>query len=174
MRFEPTPLAGAFLIRLQEIQDERGYFARSFCRREFLAQGLNPEVAQANISFNLKRGTLRGMHWQSPEEEIKLVRCGRGAIHDVIVDIRPASATFLKSYAVELREGDGLQLYIPGGFAHGFLTLADDTEVLYQMSEFYAPGSSRGARFDDPAFGIVWPFAPLVISDRDLGYAAFG
>jgi dTDP-4-dehydrorhamnose 3,5-epimerase len=171
MIFTETPLAGAFLIDLEPVADERGFFARSFCRREFTAHGLNPNLAQCNISLNRRRGTLRGMHWQAaPHQEAKLVRCTRGAIHDVIIDLRPGSPTVAQHISARLTAADRRMLYVPEGFAHGFLTLEDDTEVFYQMSEFYAPESARGLRYDDPAFAIRWPIEILVVSDRDRSY----
>jgi dTDP-4-dehydrorhamnose 3,5-epimerase len=169
--FTETPLGGAFLIDLEPVADERGFFARSFCHREFTAHGLNPGLAQCNISLNRRRGTLRGMHWQAaPHQEAKLVRCTRGAIHDVIIDLRPGSPTFAAHIAATLTAADRRMLYVPEGFAHGFVTLEDDTEVFYQMSEFYAPECSHGVRYDDPAFAIRWPIEILVVSDRDRSY----
>lgn len=174
MKFAETPLAGAFVIDIEPIEDERGFFARTFCRREFEARGLNPDLAQCNISFNRRKGTLRGMHFQvKPREEAKVVWCAAGAIHDVIIDLRPASPTFKRWHDVELKAGTWRMLYIPEGFAHGFQTLADDTVVYYQMSEFYDAGCARGVRWDDPAFGIRWPAPPSVISGRDRGYPGF-
>lgn len=174
MRFVEIPLRGAYVIELEPYADERGYFARSFCRDEFLAHGLNPDVAQCNISFNAKAWTLRGMHYQLPPHgEDKLVRCSRGAIHDVILDIRPGSPTCMRWFALELSAANGRMLYIPGGFAHGFMTLEDDSEVFYQMSRTHAPGSARGIRWDDPLFGVSWPRRPLVISDKDRAYPDF-
>ncbi len=171
MIFSPTGLPGAFLLELQKLQDERGFFARSFCVREFTAQGLEPRVSQCNISFNARRGTLRGLHYQeAPREEAKLIRCTAGAIHDVIVDLRPHSATYLKHFGARLDARNRRMLFVPAGFAHGFLTLEDDTEVFYQMSEFYAPESARGIRWDDPALGIDWPLRPTVLSERDGSY----
>ena len=171
MIFTETPLAGAFLIDPEPVADGRGFFARFFCRREFTAHGLNPELAQCNISLNRRRGTLRGMHWQAaPHQEAKLIRCTRGAIHDVIIDLRPGSPTYTAHIAATLTAADRRMLYVPEGFAHGFVTLEDDTEVFYQMSEFYAPESSRGVRYDDPRFAIRWPIDILVVSDRDRSY----
>ena len=172
--FRETALPGAFLIELERLEDERGFFARSYCEREFAAQGLWTQWPQCNISYNRERGTLRGMHYQAaPHEEVKLVRCTAGAIHDVIIDLRPESAAYKQHVGVELTAENRTMLYIPAGFAHGFLTLADDTEVFYQMGGFYAPGAARGVRWDDPAFGIDWPEAPRVISDRDRAYPDF-
>jgi dTDP-4-dehydrorhamnose 3,5-epimerase len=174
MLFKGTSLKGAFLIEPQRREDERGFFARSFCCREFEAHGLNPRVVQCNISYNAKKGTMRGMHFQVPPyEEAKLVRCTQGAIYDVIIDLRPGSSSYLKYYGVQLDFANRSMLYIPEGFAHGFITLEDDTEVFYQMSEFYAPDTARGFRWDDPLFGIKWPLVPTVISERDQAYPDF-
>lgn len=171
MIFEPCPLKDAFIIRLDPHQDERGFFARSFCQEEFRAHGLNPDIEQCNITYNARRGTLRGMHYQAtPHEEDRLVRCIRGAIHDVIIDIRPDSPTYRRWTAVELSGDNRLSLYVPKGFAHGFQTLTDNTEVFYQMSRPFVPGQGRGIRPDDPAFGIAWPVAEWIISERDRGY----
>ena len=168
----PTPLGGAFAVEIERIEDERGFFARSFCQEEFRARGLDPVVAQCNVSFNRQRGTLRGLHYQDkPHEEAKLVRCTRGAIWDVIVDLRENSATRYRWHAAELSAENCRALYVPRGFAHGFQTLADDSEVLYQMSEFHHPESSRGLRWDDPAFGIEWPLPDPIVSSRDRAYS---
>lgn len=175
MRFEKTPLDGAFIVELDLFEDERGFFARSFCRNEFQDRGLDPAVAQCNVSFNRKRGTLRGLHYQAmPHEEAKLVRCTRGAIWDVIVDVREDSATRYRWFSVELNAENHRGLYVPRGFAHGFQTLADDSEVFYQMSEFYHPEAARGLRWDDPRIGIDWPIGNPVISPRDLSYPLIG
>ena len=174
MLFHPTKLGDAYVIEIERHVDERGFFARAWCQQEFEARGLNPRLAQCNISYNSRRGTLRGMHYQlAPHAEAKLVRCTRGAIYDVIVDLRPASPTYLQHVGEALTSDDRRMLYVPGGFAHGFLTLADDTEVFYQMSEFYAPDAGRGARWDDPAFAISWPIPVSVISPRDAAYLDF-
>ena len=194
MFFTETKLKGACIIELDKLQDDRGFFARSYCFREFEAHGLNPKVVQCNVSFNAKKGTMRGMHYQvAPSEEAKLVRCVRGSIYDVIVDIRPDSATYRQWIALELSsprfhlpspisllpaDGSPLtahfrMLYVPEGFAHGFLTLEDNTEVFYQMSEFYTPECVRGFRWNDPTFGIEWPSDVQVISDRDRSYPDF-
>ncbi len=174
MTFEETPLGGAMLVGLQRLEDERGFFARSWCAHEFEEHGLRACVAQCNVSFNRERGTLRGMHFQAaPHEEAKLVRCTMGAVYDVIVDLRSESPTFRRWYGVELSAENRLALYIPEGMAHGFLTLTDDAEVFYQMAEYFHPESARGVRYDDPAFGIVWPEPVRVISDRDRGYPDF-
>ncbi len=171
MKFLPTPLAGSYLIELEQLDDERGFFARSFCQNEFKAHGLDPVVAQCNVSFNRKRGTLRGLHYQAePHAEAKLVRCTRGAIWDVIVDLRKGSQTARRWHAVELTEENRRALYVPAGFAHGFQTLADDTEVLYQMSEYYHPELARGVRWDDRTLAIRWPIKDAVISPRDQAF----
>jgi dTDP-4-dehydrorhamnose 3,5-epimerase len=171
--FTETPLKGAFILDLEEHRDERGFFARTFCRHEFASQGLNPDVAQCNTSFNLTAGTLRGMHFQRPpQSEAKLVRCIRGAIHDVIVDLRPDSTTYRQHFALELSAANRRALFVPDLFGHGFQTLADDTEVSYQMSQFYAPGSSAGFRYDDPMVDISWPLPVSVISPQDLAWPA--
>ena len=174
MIFQPTGLAGAYVIAIERLSDARGFFARSFCAREFEDHGLNPSLAQCNISYNRHAGTLRGMHFQAaPFEEAKLVRCTRGAIHDVIIDLRPDSPTFMQHVGVQLTPDARNMLYVPEGFAHGFLTLEDHTEVFYQMSEFYVPGAARGFRWDDPAFAIDWPASVSVISERDAAYPDF-
>ena len=176
MIFTETKLAGAFVVEPERFGDERGYFARSWSRREFGARGLSPELVECNVSFNARRGTLRGMHYQAePHEQAKLVRCTAGAIYDCIIDLRPGSPTFTRWVAVELTAENGLQLYVPGGFAHGFQTLADATEVFYQMSSAYAPESARGVRWDDPAFGVEWPaeVAGRIMNERDRTYPDF-
>ena len=168
MKFIETTLSGAYIIEPEPIEDERGFFARTFCRDEFLAYGLNPCVVQCNISFNKRKGTLRGMHYQEePHAEVKIVRCTRGAIADVIVDIRPDSPTFKKWTAVELTAENRTMLYVPEGFAPGLQTLCDDTEVFYQMSVCYNPQSARTLRWDDPAIGIIWPIAEKIMSHGD-------
>lgn len=174
MIFERTPIAGAFLVRLELKEDERGFFARTWCREEFVAHGLAGELAQCSVSFNHRRGTLRGLHYQAPPHaEDKLVRCTRGSIYDVIVDLRRRQPTFKRWWCAELSSDNRKMVYIPKGLAHGFLTLEDDCEVTYQMSTPYHPESARGARYDDPAFAVDWPFAPAVIGDRDLAFARF-
>jgi dTDP-4-dehydrorhamnose 3,5-epimerase len=171
LKFTQTPLSGAQVLELEPIEDERGLFARSFCQDEFRSRGLDPVVAQCNVSYNRRRGTLRGLHYQvAPHEEAKLVRCTRGAIWDVIVDLREQSKTRLHWFAAELTADNRHALYVPRGFAHGFQTLADDTEVFYQMSEFYHPECARGIRWDDPSIGIRWPLADAVVSERDRGF----
>ncbi len=176
MRFEETPLPDVWLIELEPIVDERGWFARSFDADELRARGMNPDVVQCNVSFNVRRGTLRGMHFQAdPHGEPKLVRCVRGAIFDVALDLRPAQPTYRRWHGVELSAENRLALYIPPGMAHGFQTLSDDCEVLYQMGHRYVPDAVRGVRFDDPAFGIEWPAAPggRTISQKDREYPDF-
>jgi len=174
MKFLETKLPGSFIIELERLEDERGFFARSWCRREAEVHGLRPDWMQCNISFNEKRGTLRGMHWQAaPCEEIKLVRCSRGTIYDVVIDLRRDSATFMQWIGVELSAENYRMLYVPKGFAHGFLTLEDRSEVFYQMSEFYVPERALGVRWDDPAFAIEWPIDATVITEKDRGYADF-
>ena len=168
MKFLKTALKGAYIIELEAAEDERGYFARTFCRREFAEQGLNYEVAQCSISYNARRGTLRGMHYQvEPHREAKLVHCVGGSLYDVIVDLRPESDTYCRWIGVELSPLKRRLLYVPEGFAHGFQTLEDNTTVYYQISEFYAPQSARGVRWDDPAFGIKWPLSNPIISEKD-------
>jgi dTDP-4-dehydrorhamnose 3,5-epimerase len=174
MIFTETKLKGAFVIEPENLEDERGFFARTWCQREFADHGLNPSIAQCSISFNHKRGTLRGMHYQvAPHEEAKVVCCTRGAIYDVIIDLRPDSPTFVQWLAVELSLENRQMLYIPESFAHGFQTLEDNTEIFYQISEFYAPEYARGIRWDDVAFGIQWPSADRTISVRDRTYPDF-
>lgn len=171
MKIVPTSLAGAFVIEVERHVDDRGWFGRTFCRRELEAHGLIGTVAQCNVSVSDRRGTLRGLHYQvAPHQEAKLVRCTRGAIHDVIVDLRVGSPTYLQSYAVELTADAYSALYVPAEFAHGFLTLGDDVEVLYQMSAEYEPTAGRGLRWDDPVLGIAWPASPVVVSDRDASF----
>jgi dTDP-4-dehydrorhamnose 3,5-epimerase len=176
MKFHETPLPGVWLIEPERIGDGRGWFARTFDRDEFQARGLNPDVAQCNASHNARRDTLRGMHYQvEPHGESKLVRCTRGAIFDVAVDLRRDSIGFRAWHGVELSAENGHALYIPAGLAHGFQTLVDDCEVIYQMGHGYVPDAARGVRFDDPAFGIAWP-APhgqRIVSERDAGYPGY-
>jgi len=175
MKFTETKLKGAFIIEIELIKDERGFFARTWCKKEFSEYGLNPNLAQCNISFNKKKGTIRGMHYQDdPYQEAKLVRCTRGSIFDVIIDIRPDSNTFQKWISVELTSTNQKMLYIPEGFAHGFQTLEDNTEVFYQMSEYYHPECARGIRWDDPKLGITWPDVEhRIISGNDLNLQTF-
>jgi len=175
LKFVELDLPGAYRIELEPHADERGAFARTFCAREFAARGLATELVQTSLSLNTRRGTLRGLHWQAaPHGEAKLVRCVRGRIHDVLVDMRSESPTFRRWVAVELTADRRDAVYVPEGIAHGFLTLDDDCEVHYAMSSFYAPEAARGARYDDPAFGIVWPAPVEVISERDLAWPPFG
>ena len=172
--FTETHLNGAFVIEAEKRADQRGFFARTYCEREFDSHGLNSRFVQCNTSFSNLKGTLRGMHFQiPPHEEAKLIRCIRGAIYDAIVDLRPDSGTFKQYFAAELSAENGKMLYVPPGFAHGFQTLEDNTEVFYQMSEFYSPEHSRGVRWNDPAFGIEWPVDQRIILDRDQSYADF-
>ncbi len=168
MEFHETELSGAYIIDLKKIEDERGFFARAWCQKEFEEHGLVPRVVQANNSFNTQAGTLRGMHYQvSPHEETKIVRCTRGALYDVIVDLRPDSSTFKHWIGVELTESNYKMLYVPASFAHGFITLTDNTEAIYFVSEFYTPGAEKGLRWDDAEFNIKWPRSVEVISDKD-------
>lgn len=172
--FQKTQLPGVFEIHLQPMPDERGLFARTWCRNEFEANGLNPGLAQCSLSYNTRKFTLRGLHYQAtPYAEAKLVRCTRGAIFDVVVDLRPESTAFKNWIAVVLTAANRHMVYVPERCAHGFLTLDDETEVFYQMSEFYHPEAAHGVRWDDPAFRIAWPAAAEVISDRDRTYPNF-
>jgi dTDP-4-dehydrorhamnose 3,5-epimerase len=174
MRFIETKLKGVFTLEPELLKDERGFFARTFCQREFAAHGLKTEVRQCNISYNQQKGTLRGMHYQAkPYEEAKLVRCFRGALYDVIIDLRPDSPTFKQWLGVELTAQNRRMLYIPEGFAHGFQTLEDNTEVFYYMFEFYHPESARGVQWDDPVIGISWPMDYAIISLKDNSYERF-
>jgi dTDP-4-dehydrorhamnose 3,5-epimerase len=173
--FVETALPGAFVVELERREDERGFFARAWCRREFEQHGLAGRLVQCNVSFNKRSGTLRGMHYQvAPHEEAKLVRCTSGAVYDVIVDLRPGSSAFKQWVGVELTAENRRALYVPEGLAHGYQTLVDGTETLYQVSEFYAPESERGVRWDDPAFGIEWPEAPEpTVSEKDRSWPDF-
>jgi dTDP-4-dehydrorhamnose 3,5-epimerase len=174
MQFHHTRLNGVFEISLDRLMDERGFFARSWCQEEFRNKGLNPNLAQCNISFNIYKGTLRGMHYQAPPfPEAKLVRCTKGAIYDVVVDLRPGSPTFTEWIGVRLSAADRNMVYVPEGCAHGFLTLEDETEIFYQMSEFFHPESTRGVRWNDPQFKIEWPGEVNVMSERDRSYPDF-
>lgn len=174
MIFTETPLKGAYLIAMQKHGDDRGFFARAFCRREFAEQGLSHQIVQANNSLSARQGTLRGMHYQlAPRAETKIVRCIRGALHDIILDLRPDSPTFGETFAAELTAENRLMLYVPKGFAHGFITLVDDTEAFYLVDESYAPEYERGVRWDDPHFAIPWPAQPTVISEKDRAYRDF-
>jgi len=171
MIFNETKLKGAFIIDIERREDSRGFFARAFCQHEFEAHGLKPVIAQANVAFNHSRGTLRGMHFQfPPSAETKLVRCTRGAILDIIVDLRPESPTYLQHVAVELSEDNYRALYVPERFGHGYQTLRDKTETSYQVGEFYTPGSEGGLLYNDPRLGLQWPLPIAVISDKDQAW----
>ncbi len=172
MKFTTTPIPGVWLVEMERSEDDRGWFARSWCAGEFVAHGLNTAFSQSSASFNRRRGTLRGMHYQvAPHAEAKLVRCTRGAMYDAALDLRPNSPTFCKWFAAELTADNGRALYIPEGCAHGFQTLADDTEVLYQIAGEYHPASGRGVRWNDAAFGIQWPLPEeAILSPCDAGY----
>jgi dTDP-4-dehydrorhamnose 3,5-epimerase len=175
MRFQSTALRGVFIVRPEPREDERGWFARTWCEREAREHGLETLWVQCSISYNASRGLIRGMHYQrAPCEETKLVRCTMGSIHDVVLDLRPQSPTFRHHVAVELSATNRLAVYVPRGCAHGFQTLEDGTEVLYQISEFYAPEHAAGVRWDDPAFGILWPVMPATMSDRDRTLPDYG
>jgi dTDP-4-dehydrorhamnose 3,5-epimerase len=174
MKFTETRLGGVFVIDLDRHDDERGFFARSFCAKEFAAHGLPGSFVQCNISYNRRRGTLRGMHFQAaPCEEGKLVRTIHGAIHDVVIDLRPSSSTYREWAAFELSAENRRSLYIPSGLAHGFQTLTDDAELLYQMTEFYEPALARGVRWNDPTFAVCWPIGTPVLSERDASFPDF-
>ncbi|HEY7908794.1 MAG TPA: dTDP-4-dehydrorhamnose 3,5-epimerase [Thermomicrobiales bacterium] len=171
MLFTETEIRGAFILDAEEIADERGFFARSWARDEFEAHGLNPHLAQCNLSYNHRKGTVRGMHWQvAPHAETKLVRCTQGGIYDVIVDLRADSPTYLRWIGVDLTAKNRRALYIPEGCGHGFQTLADATEVLYMITEYYTPAAARGMRWNDPAINVTWPLDVTVISERDAHY----
>ena len=174
MHFLSTDLPGVFVVEMEPREDERGSFARSWCQNEFAAQGLDTRLAQCSISYNTRRGTLRGMHFQTePYSEVKLVRCTAGGIYDVAVDLRPASPTFRQWTATELTAENRRALYVPFGCAHGFQTLTDGAEILYYMSEFYHAEAASGVRWNDPAFSIEWPIADPFMSERDAGYSDF-
>ena len=174
MKFTETPLKGAYIVELEKLSDQRGFFARSYCQQEFEAHGLTSQVVQANVSYNRLKGTLRGMHYQiEPYQECKLIRCTRGAIYDVIIDLRPDSATYRQWTAVELSADNHILFFVPENFAHGFQTLTDEVDVTYQVSQFYTPGSEKGIRYDDPAFNIQWPLDIGVISDKDQNWPDF-
>jgi len=174
MIFSETPFDGAFIIELEKHQDQRGYFARTFCQREFEAKGLDTNLVQANNSLSLSKGTLRGMHYQkAPYAEAKLVRCISGACFDVMIDLRPDSKTYCQWFGLELTEKNRKMLYIPEGFAHGFQTLADNTELFYLVSQFYTPEAERGVRWNDLRFGISWPEEKVLLSDKDLTWPDF-
>lgn len=171
MKFHPTPLAGAYTVELEKRGDERGFFARLFCEREFAAQGLETRFVQVNNSLSARKGTLRGLHYQlPPASEVKLVRAVKGALWDVIVDLRAGSPTFGRWFGAELNADNRLMMYVPRGFAHAFITLSDDVEAFYLVSDFYAPQAERGVRWNDPAVGIAWPIEPSEISDKDRAW----
>ena len=174
MIFAETELPGAYVVELEKREDDRGFFARSWCEREFREHNLNARTVQCNISFNKQKGTLRGMHYQvAPAAEAKLIRCTQGAIYDVIIDLRRESATFKRYLGVILAAKNHKMLYVPEGFAHGFQAVEDNSEVFYQMSEYYAPQHARGVRWNDPAFGIDWPIIEPIMVDRDRNYPDF-
>ena len=174
MKFIETPLPGAYVIELEKRGDDRGWFARFFCEREYQQRGLNHQIVQANTSASKYAGTLRGMHYQlAPKAEDKIVRCLRGALFDAIIDLRPESPTFLKTFHLRLDAENRAMLYVPKGFAHGFITLEPDTEAFYLVTEYYAPDRERGIRYNDPKFKIPWPMEPVVISDKDKNQPDF-
>jgi dTDP-4-dehydrorhamnose 3,5-epimerase len=174
MKFTSTQLKGAYIIELEKRGDDRGFFARAFCKNEFEALGLNNNIVQINNSLSKDKGTLRGMHYQlNPKEEDKIVRCINGSLYDVIIDLRPESETFKQWYGIELNAENRKMLYVPKGFAHGFITLAEDTEAFYLTTEFYSPELERGVRFNDPQFNIKWPIDPVVISEKDKNHPDF-
>lgn len=174
MIFRETGIAGAFILDVARIEDERGFFGRSFCLREFELHGLNPNIVQCSVGYTRRKGTIRGLHFQRPPYwEVKLVRCTAGAVYDVVVDLRPESPTFLRHIGVELTARNGCLLYAPAGCAHGMQTLTDDVAVSYQMSEFHTPEATSGVRWNDPAFGIRWPLEHTLLSSRDSGYEDF-
>jgi dTDP-4-dehydrorhamnose 3,5-epimerase len=174
MKFTETKLKGAFVIEIEKLNDDRGFFARSWCQKEFEAHGLKADLVQANVSFNRKKGTLRGMHYQvAPYQECKLIRCTRGAIFDVIIDLRLDSPTYKQWIGVELTADNYTMFFVPEDFAHGFQTLTDETEITYQVSQFYTPGSEKGIRFDDPTFDIQWPLEVTSMSDKDRTWPDF-
>jgi dTDP-4-dehydrorhamnose 3,5-epimerase len=171
MIFTETKLRGAFVVEVKKLADERGFFGRSYCANEFGEHGLSQNMVQANVSYNIRAGTLRGMHYQvAPHQEAKLIRCTRGALYDVIVDLRPNSPTYKQWFGIELSADGYSMLYVPEDFAHGFVTLVDNTEATYQVSQFYTPGAERGLRWNDPAIGIEWPVTPAVISAKDANW----
>jgi len=174
MLFTETKLKGAYIIDVKRLEDERGFFGRSYCKQEMEEYGLNTNMVQANVSYNKKKATLRGMHMQAaPYAETKLVRCTRGAIYDVIIDMREDSETYKQWIGVELTADNYRMLFVPEGFAHGFITLEDNTDVTYNVTQYYTPGSERGIRWNDPAFNIVWPIAPEIISEKDRAVPDF-
>jgi dTDP-4-dehydrorhamnose 3,5-epimerase len=174
MIFTQAPIDGVYVIEMEKRGDERGFFARAFCENEFRAHGLATRIVQMNNSLSARRGTLRGMHYQlAPKAETKIVRCLRGALHDVVLDLRPGSRTFGQTFGLELSADNRKMLYVPKGFGHGFVTLADDTEAFYLVDEIYSPEHERGVRWNDPKFSIAWPIQPTVMSDKDRAYRDF-
>lgn len=174
MIFNETSLKGAFLIEIKKIEDHRGFFGRAWCQREFEEAGINPNIRQINTSLTHQKGTIRGMHYQiDPHQEGKLIRCTRGRIFDVMIDLRPGSTTFMQWIGHELSEDNYMMVYVPENFAHGFVTLEDHCEVYYPVTEFYTPGSERGIRYDDPAFNIEWPIDIQVVSEKDMSHPDF-
>ena len=174
MIFKETKLKGAFVIEIHKLEDARGFFGRSWCANELKEHGLNTNVAQANTSFSVKRGTLRGMHYQiDPYQETKLIRCTQGSIYDVIIDLRKDSSTYKQWFGIELTQDNYRMLYVPEDFAHGFITLQDNCEVSYLVTQFYTPGAEAGIRWNDPQFGIQWPLDPAVISEKDESHPDF-
>ena len=174
MKFTETKLKGAYIIDLNKLEDDRGFFARAWCQKEFEEHGLNGRLSQANMSYNKRKGTLRGLHYQiAPYQEAKMVRCVRGALYDVIVDLRKDSPTYKQWIGVELTQDNHRMLYVPEDFGHAFITLVDDTVAFYQVSEFYTPGAERGLRWNDPALGIDWPMEPAVVSEKDANWPDF-
>ena len=174
MKFTETKLKGAFIIDLERLEDDRGFFARAWCKNEMEQHGCSADLKQANLSLSKKKGTLRGMHYQiSPHEESKLVRCTRGALYDVIIDLRRDSTTYKQSIGVELTADNQRMLFVPEGFAHGFITLEDETEAFYLVTEFYTPGAEKGIRYNDPALAIEWPIPVAEISDKDATWPDF-
>lgn len=172
--FTETILKGAFIIEVKRLEDERGFFGRAWCKKEMDDHGLNANAVQANVSYNKVKGTLRGMHFQvAPYSETKMVRCTSGAIYDVIIDIRPESPTFKKWFGIELTEENFKMLYVPEGFAHGFITLKDHSSVHYMVTEYYTPGAEGGLRYNDPSFNIEWPMQPVIVSEKDKNHPLF-
>ena len=174
MEFTSTKIDGLHIVDLNKIEDERGFFARAFCSEEFSAMGLESSVLQANMSFNKSAGTLRGMHYQkSPYQESKFIRCLKGSIYDVVIDLRKNSATYLQSFGIELNDKNRTALFVPKDFAHGFITIEANTEVLYLVSQNYIPGAEQGIRWDDPKFSIEWPLSPTIVSSKDASWSDF-
>jgi len=174
MIFTELSLKGAFLVEVKKLEDERGFFGRAFCKNEFLEHGLNPNFVQINTSLSKKKGTIRGMHYQvDPYQEVKFIRCTRGRIWDVIIDLRPESPTFMKWAGNELSADNCRMVYVPGNFAHGFISLEDNSEVYYPVTQFYTPGAERGLRWDDPAFSIQWPIEVILVSEKDKAHPKF-